>query len=145
MMASGTSVIGATNEILLVEKSAMIGSIIVSTARQLQLRPVRLVTNCDSAQLFLENQVFCGLITSLDEAGAALNMIHQLRQGKLRCDAKMPVAVTTSQCDMPMANRIKSLSVQRILLKPFKIRDLVTTIQTLVATPSDDTLRSAEF
>lgn len=145
MMACRTSVLGTQNEILLVEKSAMIGSIIVSTARQLQLRPVRLVTNCNSAQLFLENQVFCGLITSLDEAEAAFNMIHQLRQGQLRCDAKMPVAVTTSQCDMTMANRIKSLCVQRILLKPFKIRDLVTTIQTLVATPPDGTLRGAGF
>jgi FixJ family two-component response regulator len=47
----------------------------------------------------------------------------------------MPVAVTTAQCDVPMATRIKVLEVQRILLKPFKIRELITTIQTLVATP----------
>jgi CheY-like chemotaxis protein len=133
-MVSEKSVSGAAKEILLLEASAMIGSIILSTARQLKLRPVRLVTSSQSAQLFLENQLFCGLIASLDEAGAALGIIHQLRQGQFRCAANMPVAVTSAQCDVPMANRIKALSVQRILLKPFKIRDLITTIQTLVET-----------
>jgi DNA-binding NtrC family response regulator len=141
MTASEPSVLASTREILLVEQSSMIGSIIVSTARQLQLCPVRLVTNCNSAQLLLKNQVFCGLITSLDEAGAALNMIDLLRQGQLRCDANMPVAVTAAHCDVAMANRIKGLNVQRILLKPFKIRDLITTIQSLVATPPNDALR----
>ena len=125
---------GAAKEILLVEKNAMIGSIIQSTARQLQLRPVRWVTTCQSAQLFLENQVFCGLITSLDEAEAALSIVYQLRQGQFRSASNLPVAVTTAQCDVPMAQRIKALEVQRILLKPFKIRDLITTIQTLVTT-----------
>jgi DNA-binding NtrC family response regulator len=134
-VASEKTVRKATPEILLVEDSAMIGSIILSTARQLKLRPVRLVNNCQSARLFLENQVYCGLITYLDESGAALDIIHQLRQGQLRCPANMPVAVTTAQCDVPMATRIKVLEVQRILLKPFKIRELITTIQTLVATP----------
>jgi CheY-like chemotaxis protein len=139
-MATEKPVPGVSQEILLVEESAMIGSIILSTAKQLKLRPVRLVTNCQSAQLFLENQVFCGLITYLDDAGAALGIIDQLRQGQLRCAANMPVAVTTGLCDVPLANRIKALNVQRILLKPFKIRDLVTTIQTLVATPPDKVL-----
>ena len=143
MMASGTPVLASNKEILLVEKSAMIGSIILSTARQLQLRPVRLVTSCASAQIFLENQAFCGLITSLDETEAALGVIHQLRQGQLRCAANMPVAVTTAHCDVPLAKRIKDLGVQRILLKPFKIRDLVTTIQTLVATPHVEMLSGA--
>jgi DNA-binding NarL/FixJ family response regulator len=83
----------------------------------------------------LENQVYCGLITYLDESGAALDIIHQLRQGRLRCPTDMPVAVTTAQCDIPLATHIKALEVQRILLKPFKIRELIITLQTLVAEP----------
>jgi hypothetical protein len=138
-MATEKPTVKVTQEMLLVEENSMIGSIILSTARQLQLRPVRLVTSCKSAQLFLENQMFCGLITYLDEAGAALDIIHQVRLGQLRCAANMPVAVTTAQCDAPMANRIKALEVQRILLKPFKIRDLITTIQTLVESPEQET------
>jgi DNA-binding NtrC family response regulator len=137
-MASENFVSKTAKEILLVEESAMIGSIILSTARQLKLRPVKLVTNHQSARLFLENQLFCGLITSLDDDGHALGIIHHLRQGKLRCSVEMPVSVTSGQCDAELASQIKSLNVQRILLKPFKIRDLITTIQNLVATQSDD-------
>lgn len=122
---------GASKEILLVEASSMIGSIILSTANQLQLQPLRLVSNCHSAQVLLDRQAFGGLIISLDDAGAALNIIHELRQGRLRCASSTPVAVTTAQCDADMASRIKALNVQRILLKPFKIRDLITTIQML--------------
>ncbi len=127
-------------EILLVEESAMIGSIILSTARQLKLRPLKWVTNHQSARLFLENQLYCGLITSLDDNGYALGIIHHLRQGQLRCSVDMPVSVTTGQCDAQLASEIKSLNVQRILLKPFKIRDLITTIQTLAATHPDDAM-----
>ncbi len=134
---------GVAKELLLVEGNSMIGSIILSTARQLNLHPIRVANNCQSAQIFLENQIFCGLITSLEEAEAALTIIQRLRLGQLKCAANMPVAVTTTQCDVSMANRIKALNVQRILLKPFKIRDLILTIQTLTATPPDDILRNA--
>lgn len=137
-MASDTSASNTAKEILLVEESAMIGSIILSTAKQLKLRPVKLVTTHKSARLFLENQLFSALITSLDDDGYALEVIDHLRQGQLRCSVDMPVSVTTGQCDAEMAGRIKALNVQRILLKPFKIRDLITTIQNLVATQSEE-------
>lgn len=116
----------------------MIGSIILSTAKQLGLRPVKLVTSHQSAHLFLENQLFCGLIASLDDDGHALATIHHLRQGQLRCPMDMPVSVTAGQIDTQLASQLKSLHVQRILLTPFKIRDLITTIQTLVATQPDE-------
>jgi hypothetical protein len=45
-MATEKPTVKVTQEMLLVEENTMIGSIILSTARQLQLRPVRLVTSC---------------------------------------------------------------------------------------------------
>lgn len=137
-MTTAKTTAASSKEILLLEESSMIGSIILSTARQLQLRPVRLVTNCRSAQIFLENQHFCGLITSLDEAGAVLAIVHQLRQGQLRSAVNIPVAVTAAQCDVTTASHLKALGVQRILLKPFKIRELISTIQTLVSTSAEN-------
>ena len=124
------------HEILLVERSAMVGSIIVSTARQLGLRPVRLVTSIRSAQHYLGNQAFDGVITSLDEEDEALLLIQMLRGGYFKSGVETPVAITTALCDAPTANRIKALDVRRILLKPFKIRDLVTTIEMLTETGS---------
>ena len=120
-------------EILLVEHSAMIGNIIVSTARQLGLQPIRLVTSNRSALHFMEHQTFGGLITSLDDEEAALELIQKLREGSLKSPANTPVAITAGQCSAEMATRIKLFNVRRILLKPFKIRDLVTTIEILAS------------
>ena len=118
-------------EILLVEHSAMIGNIILSTARQLGLRPIRVVTNCRSAQHFLEHQAFDGLITSMDDEEETLALIQKLRGGYFRSATNLPIAITTAQCSAPLAARIKLFNVRRILLKPFKIRDLVVTIEDL--------------
>ena len=118
-------------EILLLERSTMVGNIIVSTARQLGLRPVRLVTNCRSAQQFLEHHPFDGVITSLEEEEETLQLLQALREGAFKSMANTPVAITTTQCDAVLALRIKELHVRRILLKPFKIRDLITTIEML--------------
>ncbi len=126
------SILGArTAEILLVERSAMVGNIIVSTARQLGLPPLRLVTNSRSAQHHLEHHSFDGVIASLDEEDTMLLLIHKLRTGGFKSATQTPVAITTELCDASLANRIKLLDVRRILLKPFKIRDLVTTIELL--------------
>ena len=83
------------------------------------------------AQYFLENHAFDGVITSLDEEDEALLMIQMLRGGYFKSKADTPVAITTALCDAPTAKKIKDLDVRRILLKPFKIRDLVTTIELL--------------
>ena len=119
------------HESLLVEQSTMVGSIIVSTARQLGLRPVRLVTNIRTARRLMEIQAFDGLITSLDDEEETLQLIQNIRDGVSLCATETPVAITTAQCDAQLARRIKVLNVRRILLKPFKIRDLVLTIEIL--------------
>nr|WP_315488741.1 histidine kinase [uncultured Rhodoferax sp.] len=119
------------NEILLVERSAMVGSIIVSTARQLGLHPVRLVNNSRTAKRVMESQAFDGVIASLDDEDETLQLIQNLRDGISMSPAATPVAITASQCDAQMAQRIKDLNVRRILLKPFKIRELVFTIEIL--------------
>jgi DNA-binding response OmpR family regulator len=118
-------------EILLIEQSAMVGSIIVSTARQLGLRPVRLVNNSRTARRLMEVQAFDGLIAALDDEEETLQLIQNLRDGVSMSSRETPVAITTAQCDAQLAHRIKILNVRRILLKPFKIRDLVFTIEVL--------------
>lgn len=118
-------------DILLVEQSAMVGNIIVSTARQLDLPGIHLVTSIRSAQQQLQNQVYGSLIVALDEETPALQLIEELRQGGFRSSAALPVAITASACDASLAQRLRVLKVRRVLLKPFKIRDVVTTIDVL--------------
>ena len=118
-------------DILIVEQAAMVGGIIVSTARQLRLPGVRLATSTRAAQLLLEQHAFSALIVSLNEEGPALEMIQNLRSGKYRTLADSPVAVTTTACGLDLAQSLRGFLVRRILLKPFKVRDVILTISML--------------
>lgn len=118
-------------DILIVEQAAMVGGIIVTTARQLRLPAVRLATSIRAAQQLLEQQQFSALIVSLNEEGPALELVQNLRSGKYKTLADIPVAVTTTACGVDLAQSLRSLLVRRILLKPFKVRDVILTINML--------------
>ncbi len=132
MSASVNATFGALqNDILVVEQSTMVGSIIVSTARQLKLPGVRLATSIRAAQQLLEQHAFSAVIVSLNEEGPALELIQKLRDGQTKTRADVPVAVTTTACGHGLAKALRDFLVRRILLKPFKVRDVILTIRML--------------
>lgn len=118
-------------DILLVEPSSLTGSIIVATARQLSLPPVRQVNSVRMAQQRLVHQDFGGIIVSLEEQQEAVALLEQVRNNALAVNADVPVAVTTTQVDASTAVQMKALQVRRVLLKPFKVRDVIATIEML--------------
>jgi len=125
-------VIGAASlPILLVEPSTLTGSIIVATARQLVLPSVRQVASIRMAQQRLAAQEFSALIVSLDEHVDAVALMEHVRTGQYALRSDAPIAVTTSQVDASTAVQMKTLQVRRVLLKPFKVRDVIATIQML--------------
>ncbi|MFN4121591.1 histidine kinase [Acidovorax sp.] len=117
--------------ILLVEPHSLTASIIVSTARQLNLPTVRQVGSVRTAQQHLAAQGFLGMIVSLEDAQAAVALLEQVRNAELAASPEMPVAVTTAQVDASTAVQMKALQVRRVLLKPFKVRDVISTIEML--------------
>ena len=118
-------------DILLVEPSSLTGSIIVATARQLNLPPIRQVASVRTAQQRLAHQDFAGVIVSLEDQQEAVALLEQVRSDQLAVHASVPVAVTTAQVDASTAVKMKVLQVRRVLLKPFKVRDVITTIELL--------------
>ena len=120
--------IALRHEILIVEQAAMVGGIIVSTARQLKLPGVRLATSIRAGQLLLEQHTFGALIVSLNEEAPALELVKSLRSGRYRTLAEAPVAVTATACGLELAQALRGFFVRRILLKPFKVRDVILTI-----------------
>lgn len=119
-------------DILVVEQAALVGSIIVSTARELKMPRVRLATSIRAAEQLLLHHPFSGLILSLNDEPAALALIQNLRNGTYKTLANVPVAVTTTACSAELANVLRGFLVCRILLKPFKVRDVIMTIRMLV-------------
>jgi DNA-binding response OmpR family regulator len=128
-------------EILLFEPSSLTASIIVSTARQMNLPRVRQVSSVRTAQQQLAAQGFGALILSLDEDDGAVALLEQVRNDQLAVHAQVPVAVTSAQVDPSTAVKMKALQVRRVLLKPFKVRDVIATIQMLDAGPAASSAR----
>lgn len=120
--------------ILLVEPSSLSGGIIVATARQLNLAAVHLVSSVRSAQQKLDQEDFSGVIVSLEEDHDAVLLIEKLRNTQFSAvNPLVPIAVITSSINASLALKLKVLDVRRVLLKPFKVRDVITTIQMLQA------------
>ena len=118
--------------ILLVEPSSLSGGIIVSTARQLNLPAVHLVSSVRSAQQRLDQEDFCGVIVSLEEDKEAVLLLERLRNAKFATvSPQVPLAVITSHINAAIALQMKVWDVRRVLLKPFKVRDVIATIQML--------------
>ena len=118
--------------ILLIEPSSLTGSIIVATARQLNLSPVYLVSSVRVAEQRLNQEDFFAIIVSLEEDRDAVHLIERLRNEHFSTiNAKIPIAVITSSVNASLALEMKVLEVRRVLLKPFKVRDVITTIQML--------------
>jgi len=61
----------------------------------------------------------------------ALDLLARLREGALRCDADMPVAAMARTVDAALVARLKELDVRRLLLQPFKLRDVIHTMEQL--------------
>ena len=123
---------GRNAGILLVEPSSLSGGIIVTTARQLNLPAVHLVSSVRSARHRLDTEDFHGVIVSLEEDKDALFLLESLRNAEFSAvNPRVPIAVTTSHINASLALQMKVLDVRRVLLKPFKVRDVITTIQML--------------
>lgn len=119
-------------QILLIEPSSLTGSIIVSTARQLNLRPVYLVSSVRGAEQRLNQEDFFAVIASLEEDRDTVHLIERLRNATFSSiNPKVPVAVIANSINAALAMEMKVLEVRRVLLKPFKVRDVITTIQML--------------
>jgi len=121
--------------ILLVEKNHLVGSVIALTARQLNLAIVRKAASINNAQQYLGHEVFSGLITTIDDEATDLKFLYELRNASFKASPDMPVVIITPSCDEELAERLKMLQVSRILLKPFKVRDVISTIE-IVSRPN---------
>ncbi len=121
--------------ILLIEPSSLTGSIIVSTARQLNLFPVYLVSSVRGAEQLLNQENFFAVIASLEEDRDAQHLIERVRNAHFpNVNPKVPIAVIASSINAALAMEMKVLDVRRVLIKPFKVRDVITTIQMLQQT-----------
>lgn len=123
--------------LLLVEQQSLVRSTVVSVARQIDLARIDEATSIEAAEQRLARKRYDGLLLSLDETACALALLARLRAGKLHAVPDMPVVVMTASCNAELAEQVKRHEVRRMLIKPFKVKTLLQSIEALGQQPVD--------
>ncbi len=118
--------------LLLLEPDGLVRGTVVAVCRDLELAHVIPVTSSQQALKVMRQAELSACVLSLSERELALDIISRLRNGEFRSPAELPVAVTSGSADAELAQVLKSLCVRRMLLKPFKIRDSIITVESLL-------------
>lgn len=127
-----------THWMLVVEPDGVVRSTVASVVRELELAQVHQAASVPLGTQVLSESAVDALVLSLADTDAALDLLTRLRAGEFASRADIPVVVLAPACDGPLALRLKQLEVLRLLLTPFKIRDVVQTLEALAPEPASD-------
>lgn len=126
------SAIGASaTHVLLIEPDGLVRSTVAAVCRELEIVRMHQATSLTLGEQWLQTWKADGLMLSLADPDAALDLLTRLRGGDFRCATSIPVAVMAPACDAAMLQRLKDLDVRRFLLQPFKLRDVIQTVEQL--------------
>ena len=120
-------------DLLLVEPSDLLRRTVSLTVRGLGTAEVTEAATYPTAQQVCEHRRFDGAViaverqASLDEC-KGLTLIQQIRLGQYASAASIPIAVLVESCDAELLQLLRSYSIHRILIKPFRVRDVIDTI-----------------
>ena len=117
--------------LLLVEPSALFRRTVVLVARELDLADIDEASSHEAARMAAAEQAYDGILLDLDDGLQGMDLLQQLRHGKTRSPSNTPVAVMVAACDASTVALLRQQGVQRILLKPFKVRSLLEVVATL--------------
>jgi DNA-binding response OmpR family regulator len=127
----------AAPRVLLIESDGLVRGTVASVCRDLRIARVRQEITIASAEQRLHSETPNGLLISLGEGEVALDFLTRLRAGAFRCDADLPVAAMAREGDAALVIRLKELDVRRLLLQPFRLRDVIHTLELLLRVRED--------
>jgi len=130
---SGLSLQLPTPQLLLVEPDNLVRSTVAGVCRELALAQVHQAASLAVGLQMLQAQPMDVLLLSMAETEPAIELITRLRAGAFTSPAEAPVAVMASAVDAETVQRLKALKIRRLLLQPFKIHDVVHTVEALCA------------
>lgn len=115
---------------LLVEPATLLRRTVSLTARTLGVAHVHEAASYLLATRLLKEQAFDGALIAIDGAPGgenehALALLDEVRGGNTASKAGMPIAVMVGQCDATLLGALQARGVSRILIKPFRARNLI--------------------
>ncbi|RZA36908.1 MAG: response regulator [Lysobacteraceae bacterium] len=123
----------ASFEILLVEPSNLLRRTVALTVRGLGTAEVTEAATYPTAQQFCALRRFDAAVIAVEwplplESCAGLALIQQIRMGQGASIPSIPIAVLVDSCNAELLQVLRSCSISRILIKPFRVRDVIDTI-----------------
>ena len=118
-------------QVLLIEPDGLVRSTVASVCREREIVRMHQVASLAMGEKWLKTWKADGLMMSLSEAEAAVELLTRLRAGEFSSEADIPVAVMSTACDVDILTRLKDLRVGRFILQPFKLRDVIRTVEQL--------------
>ena len=120
-------------DILLVEPSNLLRRTVSLTVRSLGTAEVTEAATYQSAQQVAGQRRFDSAVIALEwpprgDTCEGLTLIHQLRLGRCASPPAIPIAVLVDSCDTTLLQLLRASDISRILIKPFRVRDVIDTI-----------------
>ena len=120
-------------DVLLVEPAHLLRRTVALTLRSLGTAEVTEAAAYPTAHQICERRRFDAAVIALEwpqpgDALRGLTLIQQIRSGECACPAAMPIAVLVESCNTELLQILRSCGVSRILIKPFRVRDVIETI-----------------
>lgn len=115
--------------LLVVEPQSLWRRTLAAVVRDLGVAEVEECLRVDAARQRLWRDDAEALVLSLDdERDAALALLHSLRTDHHAPRARLPVIVLAECCDNELLLRLQSLQVHRLLIKPFRLRQVLAAV-----------------
>ncbi len=127
-------------DMLLVEPATLLRRTVALTARSMGLATVHEAASHALALRLLKGTSFDGVLIAVDDlqgdgGTSAIGLLDQVRAGGTASKTTIPIAVMLDQVDAPMLAALRARGVTRVLLKPFKARNLVDTFTAFAQEP----------
>ncbi|WP_313035648.1 response regulator [Massilia alkalitolerans] len=119
--------------ILLVEPTNLLRRTVALTVRSLGTAEVTEAATYPTAQQFCERSRFDAAVIAVESPLSAdsckgLALIQQIRHGQVASPPSIPIAVLVDACNAELLKVLRACDVKRILIKPFRVRDVIDTI-----------------
>lgn len=117
--------------LLLVDPHSLFRRTVAMVARELDLADVHEASSVEAAHRQLEEQRVDALLLDIGDSLASLALLQSLRKGALRSRADLPVALSAETLDAATLDLFKPLRIQRVMLKPFKVKTALEVVAAL--------------
>ena len=117
--------------VLLIEPSSTVRGTLASACRDLGLAKVQQASSLAQGEQSLRMVEYQGLLVSVELEGCVIEFLNRLRSGGFASGPEVAVVLMSQCCTSDFAHQAKALGVRRILLQPFKLRDVVHTLEQL--------------